>query len=168
MARTTTRTANRFALGSGVFTCRSCDRKTRDTGGDNTDIRLCDECYELSSQENSLSDSRKLYGNPQGVKATMDDLDAKIGAGRARQLFPEVAEAVDAALAPAKTAEAPAQVVPAQVVPAAQAAPSEIRIALHTPAGDVVTSYPASMEAQAQVMVVAYLSAGKHFSVSRA
>ena len=26
-------TANRFAKGSGVYTCRCCERRTRDTGG---------------------------------------------------------------------------------------------------------------------------------------
>ena len=47
---------NRFKRGSGVFNCSSCTRATRDTGGDNTDLRLCEECYEMAGIENTISD----------------------------------------------------------------------------------------------------------------
>lgn len=43
---------SQFIKGSGVFTCRCCNRATRNTGGDNQDVRLCAECYDLSSYEN--------------------------------------------------------------------------------------------------------------------
>ena len=49
--------ANRFGTG-GCFTCRSCSRKTRDTGrGDNEGCQLCVECFELSGIENEISDN---------------------------------------------------------------------------------------------------------------
>ena len=48
---------NRFQRGSGVFTCGACGRATRDTGGDNTAIGLCAECYEIGGLENSLEDN---------------------------------------------------------------------------------------------------------------
>ena len=47
---------SRFQKGSGVFQCESCKRSTRDTGGDNTSLRLCEECYELAGIENQISD----------------------------------------------------------------------------------------------------------------
>jgi hypothetical protein len=50
------RTANRFQRGSGVFECNSCHRHTRDTGGDNTQVRLCEECYEIGGIENQIAD----------------------------------------------------------------------------------------------------------------
>lgn len=48
--------ANRFKKGSGVFKCGSCKRSTRDTGGDNTDVGQCEECYEIGGIENQISD----------------------------------------------------------------------------------------------------------------
>ena len=57
-----------FTKGSGCYTCRSCSRQTRDDGnGDSVEIRLCTQCFELSSMENTcldggaLSDSEKEY-----------------------------------------------------------------------------------------------------------
>ncbi len=50
-------TTNRFAKGSGVFTCRICDHRTRSTGrGDNENVTLCAECYDLAVEENHFSD----------------------------------------------------------------------------------------------------------------
>lgn len=52
------RTTNRFTRGSGCYTCRSCGRKTRDTGrGDNEHIGLCAECFDLGGIENAICDS---------------------------------------------------------------------------------------------------------------
>lgn len=66
--------ANRFAKGSGVYTCRSCDRKTRATGrGDNEDIRLCVECYELAGIENAFLDGE---GNDDLLRLARGYLDA--------------------------------------------------------------------------------------------
>ena len=49
--------AGQFARGSGVYVCRSCGRSTRATGrGDNENIRLCADCYDLGGIENAISD----------------------------------------------------------------------------------------------------------------
>jgi hypothetical protein len=40
----------------------------------------------------------------------------------------------------------------------------EIKITLHTSAGDVVTSYPTSMVASANTLITSYLNDGKHFT----
>lgn len=56
-----TRTANKFQRGSGCFNCHSCGRSTRDTGGDNTAVRLCAECYEIGGIENQIAD-QSFYG----------------------------------------------------------------------------------------------------------
>lgn len=50
------KTTNRFAVGSGVFACGCCGRKTRSTGGDNDDLGLCEQCYDLAGYSNSVSD----------------------------------------------------------------------------------------------------------------
>lgn len=38
------RTTNRFTKGSGVYTCRCCSHRTRDTGGDGVGVELCELC----------------------------------------------------------------------------------------------------------------------------
>jgi hypothetical protein len=47
---------NRFQKGSGCYTCQSCKRKTRDTGGGAVNNGLCDYCYEEAGLQNSLDD----------------------------------------------------------------------------------------------------------------
>lgn len=54
------RKANRFAKGSGVYTCRCCKHDTRATGGDGADVGLCDTCYELAGYDNLIQDSGDL------------------------------------------------------------------------------------------------------------
>ena len=49
--------ANRFKLGSGVYTCRCCERKTRDTGGDGSMVGNCDICYDLAGYQNMIWDN---------------------------------------------------------------------------------------------------------------
>lgn len=50
-------TRNRFMRGTGCFTCNRCGRKTRSTGrGDNENVGLCRECYDLCGIENEISD----------------------------------------------------------------------------------------------------------------
>lgn len=46
----------RFGKGSGCFTCAVCKRQTRDTG-DNGDLGLCPEDYEIAGMENYISDN---------------------------------------------------------------------------------------------------------------
>lgn len=49
--------ANRFIRGSAVYVCRSCGRKTRQTGrGDNENTNTCAECFDLGGIENEISD----------------------------------------------------------------------------------------------------------------
>ena len=67
------RQANRITKGSGVYTCRSCGRKTRATGrGDNENVRLCVECYELAGIENAFLDGE---GNAELVRLARTCLD---------------------------------------------------------------------------------------------
>lgn len=62
------RNASTFGKGSGVFTCRCCGRRTRQTGrGDNEHTGNCAECYDLAGEENHLSDEGRLYGSVQYV-----------------------------------------------------------------------------------------------------
>lgn len=48
--------ASGFKKGSGCFPCEVCTRSTRDTGGDNAQVRLCAECYEVAGIENQIAD----------------------------------------------------------------------------------------------------------------
>jgi hypothetical protein len=49
---------NRFERGSGVYKCTCCGRNTRSTGrGDNENVQLCSECYELAGHDNELTDT---------------------------------------------------------------------------------------------------------------
>lgn len=74
------KTTNRFARGSGLYTCRVCGRKTRSTGrGDNEMIELCAECYDLGGEENSLSDYGGLSSSPDAVLALIASVAAKGG-----------------------------------------------------------------------------------------
>lgn len=71
---------NRFARGSAVYECRCCKRSTRSTGrGDNENVKLCAECYDLAGEENSLSDSGKLYESPAFVLELIGAVAAKGG-----------------------------------------------------------------------------------------
>lgn len=77
---TTTRRANSlFAKGSGMYECRCCHRKTRHTGGDGAGVQLCDTCYELAGEENSLSDNDAFYESPENVLAMIASVAAKGG-----------------------------------------------------------------------------------------
>lgn len=55
------RVSNRFTKGSGAYKCRSCGRLTRDTGnGDNEQLHLCVECFDLAGTENMINDGGKV------------------------------------------------------------------------------------------------------------
>jgi hypothetical protein len=48
---------NRFAKGSGAYTCSNCGKKTRSTGrGDNEHVGLCADCYDCGGDENAVAD----------------------------------------------------------------------------------------------------------------
>lgn len=86
---------NRFQKGSGVFTCRTCKHNTRDTGGDNTDVRLCSLCWDLAGEENHILDTGgKTYDSAENVKALLAALDKQSGEGTAKAKFEEVCDAV--------------------------------------------------------------------------
>ena len=68
------RQANRFQAGSGCYTCKSCGKRTRDTGGDNTDLEMCRECYDRAGDENAVNDGQM----------TQAEFDAKWADGSAK------------------------------------------------------------------------------------
>lgn len=46
----------RFRSGSSVYTCRSCGKRTRETGNSESYSLLCLYCYDEAGQENTHSD----------------------------------------------------------------------------------------------------------------
>jgi hypothetical protein len=68
--------ASHFAKGTGVYQCQCCTRSTRSTGrGDNENVELCAECYDLAGFENSLQDGEQLKA---GDRAEIDRLIASV------------------------------------------------------------------------------------------
>jgi len=47
---------NRFRKGSAVYSCRICQKRTRETGGSESFVGLCADCYELAGWENTHDD----------------------------------------------------------------------------------------------------------------
>lgn len=47
---------DRFQRGSGLYVCKSCGKKTRETSGGEGGTQLCRRCFDKSSQENAHSD----------------------------------------------------------------------------------------------------------------
>jgi len=47
---------NRFQTGSGVYTCRCCNKQTRETGDGESGVQLCLPCYDLAGLENEHND----------------------------------------------------------------------------------------------------------------
>lgn len=47
---------NRFARGSGVYTCGVCGKQTRQTDPDSAGVGLCGNCYEVAGVENFHND----------------------------------------------------------------------------------------------------------------
>lgn len=74
------RNASRFAVGSGVYACKCCKRNTRATGrGDNENVGLCAECFDLAGEENSLSDTGEFYESKAFVLDLIAAVEAKGG-----------------------------------------------------------------------------------------
>jgi hypothetical protein len=46
-----------FQRGSGCFDCRSCGRRTRDTGVQSIGAKVCTDCYELAGMDNACNDN---------------------------------------------------------------------------------------------------------------
>lgn len=62
--------ASRFQRFSAVYACGCCDRATRATGrGDNENVKLCAECFDLAGEVNSLSDTGDFYESVDNVLA---------------------------------------------------------------------------------------------------
>lgn len=64
---------SKFQRGSGVYACVSCTRKTRATGGDNHDLQMCEECYEMAGIENAITDGN----NDTVLLAKFEELKAR-------------------------------------------------------------------------------------------
>lgn len=47
---------SRFQRGSGVYVCRICSKRTRETGEGESSVELCFACYERAGWENTHSD----------------------------------------------------------------------------------------------------------------
>jgi len=95
MATNKTARNSHFQRGSGVYICRSCKHNTRDTGGDGAGVQLCDLCFELAGEENSISDSGETFQGAEYVRGELAALDKRNGPGTAQRVFPDVCKAVD-------------------------------------------------------------------------
>jgi hypothetical protein len=93
-----TRSTNSNFGTRGTYACACCQHVTRSTGrGDNENAGLCAVCYDLGGESNSLSDTGEFYTSARSVRSDFDALAARVGAERARDLFPDVAAHLDAA-----------------------------------------------------------------------
>ena len=59
---------SRFRRGETTYTCESCKKKTRNTGGDERQRNLCLDCFDLAGIDNHLTDNGpesmiESYGN---------------------------------------------------------------------------------------------------------
>ncbi len=54
---------NRFAKGSGCFTCHACGNKTRETGN-NGGVGLCKLCLSKAECGNWVADNSEFAGDP--------------------------------------------------------------------------------------------------------
>jgi cytochrome c553 len=77
---------NRFARGSGKYTCVECGKSTRETGNGESSANLCAECYEEAELLNAVSDgdmpelAALAEANP---NARLIDLKKQLEAGHA-------------------------------------------------------------------------------------
>jgi len=68
----------------GVYVCRICKRNTRATGrGDNDNVELCAECYDLAGIENAISDGDQRPGDAEQAQALLEDCIKKGGKTKA-------------------------------------------------------------------------------------
>ncbi len=47
---------SQFQRGTAVYTCNTCERKTRETGYSESFCGLCVDCYALAGIDNSITD----------------------------------------------------------------------------------------------------------------
>lgn len=74
---------SKFRRGSGVYTCRCCGHRTRETGHCESGVELCALCYEIGGLENQISDGHDEDGKAAVEMARLeklrDDRNAKAG-----------------------------------------------------------------------------------------
>lgn len=93
-----TSTSSRFARGSGQYACNCCGRQTRSTGrGDNEQVRLCAECFDLAGIENHLSDTGELGRYVTEARELFAAL--RTYGKNPESLFPEIAQSLAATAA---------------------------------------------------------------------
>lgn len=71
------KTSNRFNVGSGVYACDLCGRKTRETGGGESDADLCFECFELCGMANAINDGATWDSLVSDAQSMIAELNAK-------------------------------------------------------------------------------------------
>jgi ribosome-binding protein aMBF1 (putative translation factor) len=83
---------NRFERGKGVFSCETCERKTRGSTG--SVIRVCSECYDVSGMENECQDGHTTWADAKlRALPILNDCVRKGGnEDRLRTVFPWVYE----------------------------------------------------------------------------
>lgn len=81
----------KFRRGESTYTCHSCKKLTRNTGGDEIGCRLCLDCFNLAGIDNHLTDN----GAESMLEAYGDEARAIL---RRRpelaECFPEIAKAI--------------------------------------------------------------------------
>ena len=50
---------DRFLKGKGIYVCRACNKATRETGQEESDVELCKVCYLEGLEENRIADGGK-------------------------------------------------------------------------------------------------------------
>ena len=66
---------NRFAKGSGVYTCSCCGKRTRKVDADSADLGICFLCYDAGGWENEHRDMHD--GNFQECEECKNSMDDK-------------------------------------------------------------------------------------------
>jgi hypothetical protein len=89
---TTTRQSqhSHFKRGSGMFPCRVCQRNSRNVG-DNGDVQLCEQCYELAGLDNVRTDGQLTDSDKQAITSYLGELASRVGTDKANACWPELA-----------------------------------------------------------------------------
>lgn len=82
MCKTTNNRNARFDR-NGCYTCRTCKKQTRETGRDESSVRMCACCFEKGAYQNSVCDMGPEGDNMDGptyqaleAATTVEELDA--------------------------------------------------------------------------------------------
>lgn len=63
----------------GAYCCKVCGRSTRETGGGESGVNLCYDCYELCGFENMVLDGDAEEVNPAEISALIKSIEDKGG-----------------------------------------------------------------------------------------